>query len=186
VCIGIPTMSTQQKQPKPILKQNRVHKPRSGLLWDELNIEETSKERGTRMKIDEPDTPYNYDYVSSSSEEEDPQPKPVQQAENVVSSNWDAINNKLETAQKKQEHGLDLVAGVEEEKKKKEDFMQKRKAHYNEGKKWKEALDHQKRTVIDKKEKVKPEKDEENEQDDGKDDGKDSVSSEPENKRQKT
>jgi len=123
-------MSTQQKQPKPILKQNRVHKPRSGLLWDELNIEETSKERGTRMKIDEPDTPYNYDYVSSSSEEEDnPQPKPVQQADNVVSSNWDTINSKLETAQKKQDHGLDLVAGVvEDEKKKKRRLYAKTKS----------------------------------------------------------
>lgn len=31
-----------------------------GIVWDEENLHETSLERGTRRKIDEPDTPYHY------------------------------------------------------------------------------------------------------------------------------
>jgi len=92
-----------------------VDKARAPLAWNELNIEETSKDRGTRMKINEPDTPYNYDYVSSSSDDENEEngttlPKPAPKEENVVSTNWEAINTKLETAQKKQDSGVDLVA----------------------------------------------------------------------------
>jgi hypothetical protein len=33
---------------------------RQNIAWDEGNLVETSVGRGTRMKIDEPDTPYAY------------------------------------------------------------------------------------------------------------------------------
>lgn len=32
-----------------------------GLTWDENTIQAHDKERGGKMKIDEPKTPYNYD-----------------------------------------------------------------------------------------------------------------------------
>ena len=35
------------------------------ITWDEETIAEHDKLRGTRMKIDEPDTPYNYEYAGT-------------------------------------------------------------------------------------------------------------------------
>lgn len=68
------TITTQEKQPKPILKKKLApegqkwvvcfitsySRRKSGIVWDEENLHETSLERGTRQKIDEPDTPYHY------------------------------------------------------------------------------------------------------------------------------
>lgn len=39
---------------------------KQSIRWDEKTIAEHDKERGTRMKIDEPDTPYAYNEYSSS------------------------------------------------------------------------------------------------------------------------
>lgn len=48
---------------KGILKSTRstaqsLPPPRPGLAWNEPNLEETSKDRGTRQKIEEVETPY--------------------------------------------------------------------------------------------------------------------------------
>lgn len=45
--------------------------PRRGIKWDEATIAEHDTERGTRMKITEAKTPYNY--YSESDEESPPQ-----------------------------------------------------------------------------------------------------------------
>ncbi|CEM37449.1 unnamed protein product [Vitrella brassicaformis CCMP3155] len=37
----------------------KLPKQRKGISWDEVTIAEHDKERGTRMKIEEPDTPYH-------------------------------------------------------------------------------------------------------------------------------
>ena len=47
-----------QQQPRGILKNKHEGGQRPHLTWDEETIAEHDKERGTRMKIDEPDTPY--------------------------------------------------------------------------------------------------------------------------------
>ena len=39
----------------------REKKTKAGISWDEETIAEHDKLRGTRMKIEEPDTPYNYE-----------------------------------------------------------------------------------------------------------------------------
>lgn len=49
------------KPAKSILKSPRARPeegPRPGLVWNETNLEETSRERGTRRKIEEVETPY--------------------------------------------------------------------------------------------------------------------------------
>mgnify|MGYP000397718624 CR=1 FL=1 len=43
---------------------------RMKITWDEETIQEHDKLRGTRMKIDEPDTPYNGEYVPSDDEDD--------------------------------------------------------------------------------------------------------------------
>jgi len=54
---------------KPALKKTTKPNPKKkkgGLKWDEAKIEEHDKLRGTRMKIDEPNTPYHNNYDSGS------------------------------------------------------------------------------------------------------------------------
>ena len=50
-------MDQQPQQPKSILKHPERQQEKR-LKWDEDNIELTSQDRGTRMKITEPKTPY--------------------------------------------------------------------------------------------------------------------------------
>jgi len=178
-------MADQRKQPKPILKkgckENKTH-----LVWDEGNLEETSKDRGTRMKIDEPDTPYHYDYSISDESEEDDKPVsaskepnlPAHTTASVVSEKWQELSSKLETAQKMQEQGIELVVNPEEEEnRKKQDFLARRKAHYNEGKKWRETKNKQKKAI------ARDEDEEDEQQSSGKTD---TTQVEPSAKRQKT
>lgn len=56
------------KEPKGILKHKEEKQEHSlmppgekGLTWDEDTISAHDKERGGKMKIEEPKTPYNYD-----------------------------------------------------------------------------------------------------------------------------
>ena len=52
-------MAASRESPKGILKKKPdKSKHGSGIAWDEPTIAEHDKERGTRMKIDEPDTPF--------------------------------------------------------------------------------------------------------------------------------
>jgi len=112
------------------------------LVWDEANLEETSKERGTRQKIDEPDTPYHHpgDYsVSSDSERQEEWSEDSKDESITKHSVWDQLQLKLEEEKKLQDEGNELVVpGWQEKEEKRKKFIEKRKTHYNEGQKWKE------------------------------------------------
>lgn len=74
------------------------HHEKKALKWDEVAITEHDKLRGTRMKIDEPDTPYtHYDsgQESDDSSGKQLQKSPVSQAKNALS--WDALQNRLDS-----------------------------------------------------------------------------------------
>lgn len=82
---------------KSSLKQDK-----KGIKWNEEVISEHDKERGTREKITEAKTPYNYEDLSGSDSEE------------TKDLDIQSLSTKLE------------------ESKRKQDFQQHRRAHYNE------------------------------------------------------
>jgi len=127
--------------------ENQKNEGKKTLLWDEANLEETSKGRGTRQKINEPDTPYHYpgDFSISESGEE----------ESEDSLKWDQLQTKLEAEKQKQEQGIDLVTDQQKKEEKRKEFLQKRKSHYNEAKKWKE-MENSKETANQVKKVPKP------------------------------
>lgn len=102
-------------KPKSILKNgssgttSTASPTAKNLLWDEGNLEENENERpATRMKIDEPKTPFRY---ANSSEEED------EEAE--VKEGQEDVQKELEKAKE----AVEKIA-------KKEDFAARRKMHY--------------------------------------------------------
>jgi protein phosphatase inhibitor 2 len=68
------------------------------LKWDEQAIEEHDLLRGTRMKIDEPNTPYTY-YSDSGAESDDSKRQSSQKSpanqKNTIS--WDSLQNRLDS-----------------------------------------------------------------------------------------
>jgi len=121
---------------KPALKHGNKprNKSKGGLKWDEAKIEEHDKLRGTRMKIDEPNTPYhNYD----SGSETDGSHTGYKDKE----LSWDHLQNKLEGVAAAREaypsspssHGGDEAAEEHRQKEMEEiQFKEHRKRHYNE------------------------------------------------------
>lgn len=124
---------------KPALKHgnnnnNKPRKPKGGLKWDEAKIEEHDKLRGTRMKIDEPNTPYhNYD----SGSETDGSHTGYKDKE----LSWDHLQNKLHGIAAARDaypsspssHGGDELTEEGRQKEIKEiQFREHRKRHYNE------------------------------------------------------
>ncbi len=79
--VAIPRRRTKKK------KKNRA------LTWDEAKIEEHDKLRGTRMKIDEPNTPFAH-YDSGS--ETDASVSSAKGAKDHHKISWDALTNKLD------------------------------------------------------------------------------------------
>ena len=65
--IGRVTFSEARRHAAKILPRKR---PRMSIRWDEAVIEEHDKLRGTRMKIDEPDTPYEHYTMADDAEGE--------------------------------------------------------------------------------------------------------------------
>jgi len=86
-------------------KKKKAKKKNRTLKWDEAKIEEHDKLRGTRMKIEEPNTPFAASYYDSGSETDCSM---TSRGNNSVSSanannngsgskiSWDALTNKLE------------------------------------------------------------------------------------------
>lgn len=138
--------SSEKKIVKPALKKNKKSsgKPKKALKWDEEVIEEHDLLRGTRMKIDEPDTPYtHYDsgQESDGSYHSQTQPKSPINQKNALS--WDTLQNKLDSVAAVRDaypsspssHGGEQ-SDTEEERKREEmrklEFKDHRKRHYNE------------------------------------------------------
>ncbi|CAA9987855.1 protein phosphatase inhibitor 2, putative [Plasmodium knowlesi strain H] len=93
------------------------------ISWDEVTINEQDKERGSRMKILEPNTPFNFILMDSASEDEASKfgeskgPSEVQE-NNIADDLIDKLNQLVEKQENK------AVANI--------DFKEKRKKHYNE------------------------------------------------------
>ena len=128
------------RTPRGILKQTRDPDAKVHLTWDEETIAEHDKERGTRMKIDEPDTPFaRYDPQT------DPDalimgaspPSPPAELQPVRSTSLDdhlgALAEKLARAATDAEKPAAMLF-VEEEERDEETarvFASKRQQHYN-------------------------------------------------------
>lgn len=126
---------------KPALKKES--KPSSGskdkhLKWDEHAIEEHDLLRGTRMKIDEPNTPYTH-YDSGAESDDSRRPKSPANQKQTLS--WDNLERRLDSVAAVQHqypsspetssHASDGEDGREKEMRKLE-FREHRKRHYNE------------------------------------------------------
>ena len=125
---------------KPALKKKtRGGGPKKALKWDEVAIEEHDQLRGTRMKIEEPNTPFVH-YDSGQESDDSRRAKSPQTQKNVLS--WDALQNRLDSVAAVRDaypsspssHGGDHSDAEEERQKemKKLEFKELRKRHYNE------------------------------------------------------
>ena len=82
---------------KPALKKevkNRSHSKDRHLKWDEQVIEEHDLLRGTRMKIDEPNTPYTY-YDSGAESDDSRRSKSPANQKQLIS--WDNLQTRLDS-----------------------------------------------------------------------------------------
>ncbi|CAX64439.1 hypothetical protein PFAG_00514 [Plasmodium falciparum Santa Lucia] len=92
------------------------------ISWDEVTINEQDKERGSRMKILEPNTPFNFILMDSASEDEASKYGDVKGSDEGQNNIADDLINKLNQLVEKQENkGVSNI-----------DFKEKRKKHYNE------------------------------------------------------
>mmetsp|Transcript_3417 Transcript_3417/g.5653 ORF Transcript_3417/g.5653 Transcript_3417/m.5653 type:complete len:171 (+) Transcript_3417:130-642(+) len=139
---------TSPKQPvKPALKKHPIHgdgysgdhhdhnRKKKELVWDEPTIEEHDKLRGTRMKIDEPNTPYAYD---SGAESDGSHPRSPSQPQRPT-IDFDLLQDKLTDVANYYPSSPSSHAsadtdgtggGMSDEQKRK--FKEHRKKHYNE------------------------------------------------------
>ncbi|OQR98290.1 hypothetical protein THRCLA_06758 [Thraustotheca clavata] len=123
------------------------------ITWDEETIALHDLDRGTRMKINEPNTPYHYyeaeeDHGSgipvamtdvhvqmhNAAHPEPPKPHPIfpvspaRSASNGNELKWDELESKLKDQEKRSEWDTDS----DTEEKVDKEFTKKRKQHYNE------------------------------------------------------
>jgi len=124
---------------KPALKkQSKPSAKDKHLKWDEQAIEEHDLLRGTRMKIDEPNTPYTqYD----SGAESDDSRRPKSPANQKQTLSWDNLERRLDSVAAVQHQypsspeTSSHASDAEEERTKemrKLEFKEHRKRHYNE------------------------------------------------------
>lgn len=130
------------KKVKPALKKKNQRsgaKPKKALKWDEVAIEEHDLLRGTRMKIDEPNTPYTH-YDSGQESDDSRRPKSPITQKNALS--WDSLQTRLDSVAAVRDaypsspssHGGDQSDAEEERRREMRnlEFKEHRKRHYNE------------------------------------------------------
>jgi protein phosphatase inhibitor 2 len=131
---------------KPALKKEvkpRSHSKDRHLKWDEQVIEEHDQLRGTRMKIDEPNTPYTqYD----SGAESDDSRRPKSPANQKPTLSWDNLQTRLDSvaavrdqfppsptsSHAETDHSDVEGASDPKAEMRKLEFKEHRKRHYNE------------------------------------------------------
>lgn len=106
--------------------------------WDEAVIAEHDAERGTRMTIDEPKTPFAY-LDAASYDEQSKDAAELEQKPSQFSNQWADLESKLNKVAHQQEKHGDVsqlqepqTLSVETQKKSSDAFRRKMKAHYNE------------------------------------------------------
>ncbi|CRG94259.1 protein phosphatase inhibitor 2, putative [Plasmodium gallinaceum] len=92
------------------------------ISWDEVTINEQDKERGSRMKILEPNTPFNFILMDSASEDEASKYGDIKGNNEGMNNIADDLISKLNQLVEKQESKSSSNI----------DFKEKRKKHYNE------------------------------------------------------
>lgn len=124
---------------KSSMRKVESAKPMRAVEWDEKVIAEHDLERGTRMTIDEPPTPYSLYNEASDDEAQNSQIQKLEKQGPQISHEWDDLKNKLnKVAELKDKHGddghlYDSPPQTPELRKKQSDaFSKKVKAHYNE------------------------------------------------------
>jgi protein phosphatase inhibitor 2 len=135
-----PALAHKSKKKNGSPKKSSNKKSDRHLKWDEAKIREHDKERGTRMKIEEPNTPFNHAYDSGN--ETDGSASSARNNSKTQIS-WDALTNKLEAhaavtdayPSSPSSYGGDMSEHEHEERdkeRKKMEFEEHRKRHYNE------------------------------------------------------
>ena len=128
----------------PDQPQQKKVRRRVKITWDEETIKEHDKLRGTRMKIDEPDTPFNGAYVPSD-DDEDADNKdttkttssPAKQMHVSLEASVGELEKELASNPKSRWEADDPEAS--DKKRKHEEFMKKRAQHYNMGERMRQA-----------------------------------------------
>lgn len=127
------TISPSGAAVKPALKSvsKSASSPKS-LKWDEPTIEEHDQLRGTRMKIDEPNTPYQY-YSDSGAESDDSRKQtPKSPASQKPTLSWDTLQTRLDTVAAVEQGETNSGENNDRDSTRKIEFREHRKRHYNE------------------------------------------------------
>mmetsp|Transcript_12720 Transcript_12720/g.15385 ORF Transcript_12720/g.15385 Transcript_12720/m.15385 type:complete len:158 (-) Transcript_12720:1158-1631(-) len=125
---------------KPILRspEKKQAKPRAKIRFDEAVIAEHDKLRGTRQKIDEPDTPFNREELEIEASEDLSHSEKEEMIRGVPKNEFAAaLSHKLEALTENPKLSEPAAAIASREK----EFIQQRNQHYNEFKmmkRWKE------------------------------------------------
>lgn len=145
----LPTSSRDERDANDP-KDETHRKKKKALTWDEHAIEEHDQLRGTRMKIDEPNTPYaHYDHDGHESDDSSLHPKsPGSDQQNAPSlaMHWDTLESKLVSVAAARENCPSSPSATsaasshegaqsddeEVKRRKAEEFKKHRKQHYNE------------------------------------------------------